>query len=98
MRGIPGFQAEASLGRPSGCYRATAGLRPPGAGSSMRVSPTALGLGLGRDLFEIECCQFVLGRGRVCRKWHQEPGEDCACVYTRFGPFISCIPLVFTTS
>ena len=42
MRGIPGFQAEASLGRPSGRYRATAGFRAPGAaGSSMRVSPMA---------------------------------------------------------
>jgi hypothetical protein len=98
MRGVPGFQAEASLGRSSGCYRATAGLRPPGAGSSMRVSPTALGLGLGRDLFEIKCCQFVQGRGLVCTKRHQEPGEDCTCVHTRFGPLITCSPRVFTTS
>jgi hypothetical protein len=96
MTGIPGFQAEASLARPSGGYGATAGFRAPGgAGLSMRVSPMALapGLGLGRDLFEIRCCI-----GRRCVFRHQQPGEDCVCFTNpRFGPFIACSPRVFTT-
>jgi hypothetical protein len=96
MRGVPGFQAEASLGRPSGRYR-DSGFREPGAaGLSLRVSPMALapGLGLGRDLFEIRCCI-----GRTCVSRHQKPGEDCVCFTNpRFGPFIACSPLVFATS
>jgi hypothetical protein len=95
MRGVPGFQAEASLGRPSGRYRATVGLRAPGAaGLSMRVSPMAMAPGLGRDLFEIRCCI-----GRDCVTRHSNAGEDCVCFTNpRFGPFIACSPRVFATS
>ena len=102
MTGVPGFQAEASLGRSSGRYRATVGFRGPGAGSSMRVSPTALipAQGLGIDLFPpIRCCGFDPMWGRiVCVTQRARPGEDCVCHHTRFGPLISCRPRVLTTS
>ena len=64
MRGIPGFQAEASLEPAQGRYRATASFGVPGAagGLSMQGLSMALGprLGLGIDLFPpIRCCRYV---------------------------------------
>ena len=102
MRGVPEFQAEASLGRPSGRYRATAGFRPPdAAGLSMRLSPMAVipAQGLGIDLFPpIRCCGWHPTLGRfVCITRRARPWEDCVCNHTPFGPAISCRPRVFTT-
>ena len=103
MRGVPGFQAEASLDPPWGRYRATAAFGAPrAAGLSMRVSPMALipALRLGIDLFPpIRCCGFDPMWGRiVCVTQRARPWEDCECQHSSFGPLISCRPRVFTTS
>jgi hypothetical protein len=99
MNGIPGFQAEASLGPPRGSYRATAGLGASRAadGLSMQASPTALApaQGLGVDLFPpIRCCGYVPTLHRfVCTTRRASPLEQCRCTRDFFGyPIILCRP------
>jgi hypothetical protein len=104
MRGVPGFQAEASLDPPWGRYRATAAFGAPRAagGVSMQGWPTAVtpSLGLGINLFPpIRCCGFDPMWGRiVCVTQRARPWEDCECQHHSTGPLIKCVPRVFTTS
>jgi hypothetical protein len=102
MRGVPGFQAEASLDHAWGRYRATAAFVAPRAagGVSMRVSPMASipGLGLRIDLFPpIRCCRFVPMWGRFfCVERRVSPLEQCSCTQDFFGfPIILCSPPEF---
>jgi hypothetical protein len=99
MRGVPGFQAEASLGPAWGRYRATAAFGAPRAagGVSMQGWPTAVtpSLGLGIDLFPpIRCCRFVPKWGRFfCVERRASPLEQCRCTQDFFGfPIILCRP------
>jgi hypothetical protein len=99
MNRIPGFEAESSLDRPRGSYRATAGFGTSSAagGLSMQASPTALTPGLGIDLFPpIRCCGFVPMLQRfVCVTRRTSPLEQCRCTRDFFGfPIILCRPPV----
>lgn len=104
MNGIPGFQAESSLDRLWGSYRAPASFGASGAavGLSMQAWPTALapGLGLGIDLFPpIRCCGFVPILHRfVCTTRRASPLEQCSCTRDFFGfPIILCRPPVLSS-
>jgi len=101
MNRIPGFEAELSLDRPRGNYRATVGFGISGAagGLSMQASPTALAPGLwpGIDPFpQIRCCGFVQMLQRfVCVTRRASPLEQCRCTRNSSGfPIILCRPPV----
>jgi hypothetical protein len=84
--GLPGFNAEAALGR-SGSYRGVAA-----RGFPMPDAVPVAGPVLGQT---IRCCQYVPMLGRfVCVSRVEPPWFQCRCIRSPAGPFIHCRPPV----
>lgn len=92
---LPGFGADASLGRAFGVYRgAAAGGRVAGA---VTLQANA-GLGpIGGRWPVMRCCGWFPLLGRfVCVSRVRVPWEQCTCQRTPYGPVITCEPIVLT--
>jgi hypothetical protein len=89
MSRIPGFEAETSLDRQRGTYRAMTAVATSGAVGGLSMLGPATGFLI--DLFPpLLCCSP--GFGCITRRW--SPLEHCKCIRDFSGPRFFCRPSV----